>query len=228
MNLLIDSKKIFFLLLIVNIILLTLNISGLVYSYSIDSNLSDKVATFDFNTEFNVPTFYSSLLFFINSLLLIIIGFLQREKSENYFSWLSLSLIFLFLAFDETIMIHERFSNSTRELFSTSGLLFFAWIIPYGVFALAGHLIFLKLFLKLPKRTQYLFVLSSSIFLIGALGFEMLGGRHAEIYTRNNLTYAVYYTIEEFLEMMGLTIFIYALLDYIKIHFGNQINIKLK
>ena len=88
--------------------------------------------------------------------------------------------------------------------------------------------LYLKLFLNLPKRTKYLFVLSCSIFLIGQLAFEMLEGKHAEIYTRNNLTYAVYYTIEEFLEMMGLTIFIYALLDYIKNYFGNQINIELK
>lgn len=192
MNLFVNPKKIFFFLLIVNVLLLILNISGLAYSYSIDNNLSDKVVTFDFNSEYNVPTYYSSLLFFLNFLLLIGISFLQKEKNGNYYYyWFSLSLILLFLATDEILMIHERINQSSRDLFSTSGFFYFAWVIPYGILLITGALVYFKLFLELPKRSKYLFSLSGFIFILGSIGMEMLGGNHVEMYTRNNLTYAV-------------------------------------
>lgn len=228
MNLFVNPKRILIFLLIVNVILLILNICGLVYSYSIDNNLSDKVVTFDFNSEYNIPTYYSSLLFFLNFLLLIGITFLKKEKNENYYYWLSLSLIFVFLATDEILMIHERINQLSRDLFSTSGLFYFAWVIPYSIVLLALVIVYFKLFLDLPKKSKYLFLISGFIFIFGSVGMEMLGGKHVEIYSRHNLTYAVYYTIEEFLEMMGLIIFIYSLLDYIANYFGNQINIKFK
>lgn len=60
---------------------------------------------------------------------------------------------------------------------------------------------------------------------------EMLGGRHDYLYGRYNATYALYYSLEETLEMLGLTVFIGALLQYIvtecpvktmKIHIENS------
>ena len=50
---------------------------------------------------------------------------------------------------------------------------------------------------------------------MGALGFELLGGRHNDLYGSNNLTYSILYTCEEFLEMLGIVIFIYALFVYL-------------
>ena len=160
MNLFINSKKIFYFLLTLNIVLLILNISGLAYSYAIDKKLYDKVVTFDFNTEFNIPTYYFSLLFFLNSLLLIGIAFLKKAKTENYYYWFSLSLIFLFLTTDNILMIHVRINQSSRDLFSTSGLFYFSWIIPYGIFVIACIFIYFKFFIKLPKRSKYLFLIS--------------------------------------------------------------------
>lgn len=50
---------------------------------------------------------------------------------------------------------------------------------------------------------------------MGAIGFEMLGGRYAELYSNKTILYALLYTCEEFLEMFGVALFIYALLSYI-------------
>ena len=60
-----------------------------------------------------------------------------------------------------------------------------------------------------------LFLISGITFVSGTLGFEMLGGRQAELYGRNNILYALFYTCEESLEMIGIAIFIYTLLTYI-------------
>ena len=40
----------------------------------------------------------------------------------------------------------------------------------------------------------------------------MLGGREADLHGYDSITYCILYTIEEFLEMIGIVILIYALL----------------
>jgi hypothetical protein len=62
-----------------------------------------------------------------------------------------------------------------------------------------------------------LFVLSGAIFVTGAIGFEMLGGK---VIQEQGFTveYAIYYTIEESLEMVGVVIFIFTLIGYIASH----------
>ena len=44
---------------------------------------------------------------------------------------------------------------------------------------------------------------------------ELIGGNYAEIYGRDNLIYIALTTIEESLEMLGVIVFIWALLEYI-------------
>ena len=46
------------------------------------------------------------------------------------------------------------------------------------------------------------------------MGFEMIGGQYASLYGIKNLTYNIIVTIEEWLEMTGLTFCIYTFLDY--------------
>ncbi|GAA3535630.1 hypothetical protein GCM10022394_14040 [Zobellella aerophila] len=59
-----------------------------------------------------------------------------------------------------------------------------------------------------------LFVFSGVVFVSGAIGFEMLAGRYVELHGKGNLIYSFFYTCEEFLEMLGIVIFIYAVLMY--------------
>ena len=60
-----------------------------------------------------------------------------------------------------------------------------------------------------------MFLISGSIFVLGAIGFELLGGRQADLYGTNNVLYSIITTSEELLEMLGIAIFIYTLLTYI-------------
>ncbi len=52
----------------------------------------------------------------------------------------------------------------------------------------------------------------------GALGAKMVGGRYADLYGKQNLTYVLIVTVEEFLERSGIVVFIFALLSYISSH----------
>jgi hypothetical protein len=49
----------------------------------------------------------------------------------------------------------------------------------------------------------------------GTLGFELVGGRYAELHGSQNLTYSMIATVEERFEMAGVIIFIWGQLTYI-------------
>ena len=74
---------------------------------------------------------------------------------------------------------------------------------------------FLKFINALPPKTKRLFLTAGTVFVCGAIGMELLAGAHDEVYTSNNFTSAILTSIEEFMEMIGVVIFIYALLSYI-------------
>lgn len=56
--------------------------------------------------------------------------------------------------------------------------------------------------------------MAATLYLGGAIGVEMAGGRYAELHGTNNWTYSMIVTVEESLEIAGLIVFIWALLKY--------------
>jgi hypothetical protein len=177
------------------------------------------VTLFNLNLESNVPAFFSSLQLFLASLILGLISGCHRRRDEPYRLWLLLSLLFAFLTIDEFAALHEQLSVPLREELGVSGLWYFAWIIPYGVAALALAVLFTKFLYDLPARTRAWFIGSGAIYLAGAIGFEMLGGRYITSSGPREDIYSVLYTVEELLEMLGIAFFIYALLKYMAARF---------
>jgi len=165
--------------------------------------------------EKNVPTLYSSFALILCAMLLSIIALKHKRLGSSYLPWFGLAFIFLFLSIDEIASIHENLIKPTRSTFNTSGLLYYAWVIPYGIALVVFLLAYLKFLMNLPRKIMMLFIISGVIYVSGALGFELIGGLHADSHGTNNLMYSFITTCEEFLEMLGVIIFIYSLLYYI-------------
>jgi len=214
MNIQIIPNQVFTRLFYIILLLLFANIIGIATKLNFGhETFRMLVLLFDFDTEVNIPTLYSSFALVIASILLLIIA-LNSKKTANQHYWFGLALIFTFLSIDEIASVHERISEPMRELLNTSGYLYYAWIIPYSI-ALVGFIaIYSKFLFTLPRTTMIRFVISGVIYVSGAIGFEILGGRQAELYGEVNLRFCIYYTCEEFLEMFGIAIFIHALLSY--------------
>ncbi|CAN5397910.1 hypothetical protein BH23BAC1_BH23BAC1_15140 [soil metagenome] len=179
---------------------------------------------FDFNSEGNLPTLYSVLAILFAAMLLLFISFMIRSKDKTQQKyWLVLGIIFIFLAYDEASQMHERLNVVTRALIPESRMdfLYFAWVIPYAILVIFVGLFFLKFLKSLPKRTMVLFIVAGAIFVTGAIGFEMLTS-----YFRGQNIVHLFITIEELMEMVGIVVFIYSILDYIKNNFGETISIK--
>ena len=63
--------------------------------------------------------------------------------------WTRLALVFVYLSLDEALSFHERLNRPVRDLLDTSGALYYAWVIPYALFALG--LLFILVTLFLPR-----------------------------------------------------------------------------
>ena len=216
MNITLDPKNIFKINVLLILFLLSANVLGFISKYYFDhDHVYGLVNLFNFDTEKNIPTLYSSIALLFASILLLLIAFKRKNIKLSYIPWFVLAFIFLFLSIDEISSIHERLIIPVRETFGTSGYLYYAWVIPYTLALVVFIIAYSKFLLELPKRIMIFFIMSGAIFVLGAIGFELLGGRHADLYGTNNAIYSVITTCEELLEMLGIAIFIYTLLTYI-------------
>ncbi len=186
-----------------------------------DPGLIDFVRWFDLDIERNIPSLYSSAAILVCSFLFFLIACLEKAtSSHDKLNWIGLALVFLFLSVDEASELHEAIGHITENYIHATGLLYFPWIVPYSVMTLAFTLLYLKFIMRLPGKTAELFFLSGCMYLTGAIVFDMLGGREAEVHGFDSFTYCILYTAEEFLEMTAIVLLIYALLAYIERQYG--------
>jgi hypothetical protein len=170
--------------------------------------------------ECNIPAWYSAGLLLACSFLLVIIASAHRQLGDGYAArWLGLSLIFGFLSLDETAQLHELSIAPLRQVFHPTGFLYYPWIILGGIGLALFLLSYLRFLAKLPRRTWRLFVLAGVLFVGGALGVEAVSAKLASLHGEHTSSYHAITTLEELLEMAGLVVFIYALLDYISRQF---------
>jgi len=165
---------------------------------------------FDTAEEANVTSWFSSELLFIVAILVLLISRVKVHHSDAYSRhWTILAAIFFFLSLDELASIHEMTINSLRNAFGATGLFYFSWVIIAIPLVLLLGFFFLRFVLSLPRSTRIQFIVAGTLFLTGAVGFEMLGGLFHE-----SSIYRVFVTVEETLENLGAGIFIISLLSY--------------
>ena len=231
MNINVSPKRVVYALLLIVSLMLVFNLISLilVFQFGFDASVKGFIPFFklvDFNNERNIPTLYSSTALIFSSALLAIIAITHRRLGNSYWHWVGLAAIFLFLAIDETATVHEKLIRPIQAALDTSGIFLFAWVIPYSLALIVFIVAYLKFLINLPRKTMILFIVAGSFFVFGALGVEMLSGQHIQSFGADNLGYGIYYTFEELLEMLGIIIFIYALLSYITTQF-NTISITI-
>lgn len=114
-----------------------------------------------------------------------------------------------FLGVEVLLNVHGLLIEPIRKSLGISRRFFFV----YGLGLLILLFVFIPVWRQLNKNVKQWFALSASTFLIGAIGFDIIGDVYFKsIGWREDIIYGALYTIEESLEMAGLIMFIYSLL----------------
>jgi len=229
MDIKISRKKVITALCIITIVLIALSVIGQIYKFTFNDGMDRYLTTvFNLDDEFNIPTFFMTVMLLSCSILLILIGESKSDFEGRYrWHWTILGIIFFLLALDEMIVLHEMTIRPVRSLLNTGGLFYFAWVIPAGLFLLVIFIFYWKFLVDLPTRFRILFILSGAIYITGVMGMEMVTGLVASRQAEENLLYAMLTNFEESLEMFGIILFIHALLSYIE-NIGRDLTLKVE
>lgn len=207
-------------LLCIIVVLVAASLVGDIFDYAFGHDYIFGIRPlFQLGNERNIPTWYAVCSLITASILLLIIARLESKRHDpNKIYWLVLSAIFLFLAYDEGFSVHEKLSRVGARLFGNDGFLHFAWVAPASILILVGVVFFMRFLISLEKDIRNRFLVSGSIYIGGAVVFEAISGKYLSI-NEEDFGYALIDTVEESLEMIGIYLFILALLKYLELNF---------
>ncbi len=170
---------------------------------------------FDVGEEYNLPTWFASGLWLILGLVAIVTLF---HATRFKLSWGTFALVAFSASIDEFVQIHERLNQVGEMLAINLGideLLFYMWIVPGLMIAVLVVALLLRLAIWLPSGVRGGVFAGGVVFLLGAVGFETVGGLLYKYgYYRMNIL-AVH--LEEWLEMIGLSIAIASVIGMVEI-----------
>jgi hypothetical protein len=215
-NIVVRPSRVLAFLLIVTAVLLLAHIASQIFLFNLGWGYRNfwSIKLFDFGRETNIPTLYSTVLLLLSSVLCgLLYRSAKRRGVPGRWHWGVLSALLFFVGVDETAMIHEAMIEPLRAGTDASGIFYFAWVIPYGILLIVIVLAFLRFVLSLQGRVRTLIFVAAGLYILGVLLFEMFGGSYADIHSTRTIPYAILVSFEETLEMVGLNIFVFALLS---------------
>lgn len=169
----------------------------------------------DVGLEANIPTWFSSGLFLLCAGLIAAIA--AAKSPGNYQRhWWAMAIVFVLLSADEAAALNDGLTSLLHNALDTSGFLALAWVITAILFVVIFVLAYIPFLRALPQRARRLFILARGLFVFGAVGLEMVGAYYSGLEQANDLIFAAIWITEEFLEMLGVSLFVYALLIYLR------------
>ncbi|MCH7227671.1 hypothetical protein [Haloferula sp. A504] len=188
------------------------------------------VPLFGFDREANFPTFFNGALLFGAAILAVGIGRARgAAKLSHPRSWLGVGAILGFLALDELCSIHDTLDILIDGQVDLSGPVNWPWVIPYALLAVGVGVVYLRFFFSLPRPTQIGFGLAAVLYVFGAIGMEMIAAAHVEKVGGEDMTYGLFFTIEENLEILACILAVDTLMAFARGHHrGLTIGVRLR
>ena len=165
------------------------------------------VAMLDLDQEAGFGTWFSALMLLAVGQLLLVQTAVSRRAADGLWRWWGvLAVGFHVLSIDEVAGMHEYLNTFLKRGEDPAVWTEFAWI--FVVVSGAAYLPFLG---RLPRRTARLFVVAGLVYTGGAVGIE-----HVSPDDVNSLSYNLWTAVEEALEMAGVIVMTYAVIDHVR------------
>ncbi len=178
------------------------------------NSMSDPSRTFSVDQEANIPTWFTSgIALYLAMTAAMIASVVKSQGSKQSWAWRGISIMAIYIALDEVAGFHELAIEPIRDTWEISPWLYQAWVIPAMLGVVFIGIIYSRFLWKLPIYTKIYLCLGSLTYITGAIGVEAIGGF---VLTTQGLSdwYVQLSHIEEFLEMMGLIIILYSVVEY--------------
>ena len=210
-----EAGKIFLWLITINFVLSLFYIA--IYILEIGIHWEPARQLFNLNAEVSIPTWYSSIQLFAVGSMLFIASKNNRWKQHVSSSFLKAgSMFFIFLSADESAEIHEKITMIVKKL--GIHLILFkgnhgAWISVYLIVAIVSMLVARRHLINLWRYFRYETIISLIgviVFVTGGVVFEIISYQLS--LEPGTLIYKMEVVCEEFFEMSGVSIILYAVL----------------
>lgn len=186
---------------------------------------SAKIWVLDLDFEESFYTWFSTVMLSAAAFMCFFLSLKDHGQTKNVKTqWRILGSLFFLLSADEMLSFHERISGMLSTSFTTSGMFEFAWVIPALVIIPIFFFLFLPFIRHLHTHVSYTIIIAGAIFVFGAVGMEMIAGIFIsennfqdDVFTSPMYRFLV--NIEEGLEVLGVIVFIKALLMQAEIYF---------
>jgi hypothetical protein len=179
-----------------------------IYGFGAEKHWLDSL---NMDRELNLPTLFSSSLLLISALLMQRLGHNSNPDAAD--DWRLLSKIFIFLALDEALQIHEiLIIPGLRH--QVHPALASTWVVPYATLALIMLWRFRSFLGSIPRATATGLLCSGAVYVGGAIGMEMIGSFavRSSLIRLHSPWYGAITGLEEALELVGIILLIDALM----------------
>ena len=210
-------------------VLAGLSLAGQLYLYAFHGTNTKVPDRLNVDTELTVPNWFQSSLLLACAALLAVAAVVAHRSGGRYLGhWIFLAITFVYLSADEAAAIHELTIIPLHDALGTSGILYYAWVIPaFFVMAIFG-LAYLGFLRHLTKTVRRLFICAGIIYVSGALGGDVVGGwwydRHGE---KIDLAYSMMTQVEETLETTGIALLLITVVTHL-MRAMPEVSIRLK
>ena len=179
-----------------------------IYGFGAEKHWLDSL---NMDRELNLPTLFSSALLLMAALLMRRLGHNSNPDAAD--DWRLLSKIFIFLALDEALQIHEiLIIPGLRH--QVHPALASTWVVPYAALALIMLWKFRSFLGSIPRATATGLLRSGAVYVGGAIGMEMIGSFavRSSLIRLHSPWYGAITGLEETLELVGIILLIDALM----------------
>jgi hypothetical protein len=222
LNLTVAPQTIFKLLFWFSVFLFAASIlCGLVTIYINGDDYWIYTRIFDFNVKNNLPHAYKSLLLLIAALVIAWIAHERKLAGGAYLGrWKALGWIFLWMSIDEGVQIHQQLVAPLVVVALRTGTAAaanskLAWLIPYGILTAIFAVAYLPFLRHLPAKIRKLVAAGGVVYVAGVAVIEVFEHLYAKAYGDGDFIYLVLSNAGEWFQMVGTTLFTYALLLFI-------------
>lgn len=212
-------KRVIPFLVLVAVLLTGLTIGGK-YLENLSGNDLPRVLTIlvswvNVTGERSAATWFAVMLLLLCGGVLAVIAASKRVDGGRYrHYWLGLAIVFVGMSIEEVAGVHEQLNSPMGSLIERSGYLYYGWVIVGMGVVLLGAALCFRFWLHLDPRTRWLFFLAAVLYVGGSIGLEMISARVYDARNGYSMRYWFVSSLEELCEMLGLIVFLFALLDY--------------